>query len=51
MTVQEVIDKLKEDTYTNELGYTLDVEDEEGNRYQITGYDWCNAILRIVKEE
>lgn len=50
MTVQEVIDKLTDDTYENEKEYALDVKDEEGNAYTITGYDWCNATLLVTRE-
>lgn len=50
-TVQNVIDSLISETYDNEKIYTLDVKDEDGSVYTITGYDWCDRTLLIRRGE
>lgn len=50
MTVQETIDELTNETFSNEKDYALEVKDRDGNVYFITGYDWCNQTLLVEKE-
>lgn len=51
MTVQEAIDKLVEETYPNEKTQQLDIKDQDGNYFTITGYDWCNKTILVSKEQ